>query len=215
MPIINLSLCLRVRVRGHVPRHLDRPVISCRLSFQGCVLFLLVLGWARVLSAPITNSDAGQQLTARPTVRSHFSRRSNVTLTRGIHRQQLFIFHLIWAAQFQQSLQLLYFLFIIFFLYDLTPAGWSPTDITQAKNNGECPHLTFVSVWHPAVQNQTGNSVTPLCGLTVDRSWTSCAEGRWSNWAAASLRIFFLSFFFSSQLKHQTVIAEMDVARHH
>lgn len=117
MPIINLSLCLRVRVRGHVSQHLGRPVISCRLSFQGCVLFLLVLGWARVLSAPITNSDAGQQLTARPTVRSHFSRRSNVTLTRGIHRQQLFIFHLIWAAQFQQSLQLLYYLFIYLFVW--------------------------------------------------------------------------------------------------
>jgi len=140
-----------------------KPCIVGRLNTQ-----LRVAGCSGVLSAPITNSNVGQQSTARPRAGSHLSRQSSVTLTRGLNLQPYFISsqqclpHLGSALPTRPSS----FWSFSFPKNDLTHRS-SPSDITQPDKSRECAQFTFVFISHPVAQNQ------------AVLQWHNCAANCW------------------------------------
>lgn len=94
----------------------------------------------------------------------------------------------------------------------MSPHHRSPTDITQLDKNGERTRFTFVFISHPSARNQAvrqWHNCAANCWQWSDIMHSGTVEKKKKIWAVASL------FFFSFLLKHQTVMAKMDVARHH
>ena len=197
MPIINLSLCLGAeKSEGMLwSSHLASDITSALILKPRIVghrkTQLLVAGCSRVRSAPITNRNVSQHLTAHPRVGSHSSRQGNVTLTRGINLQELFIFaqqHLPHLGSAGPTSPPAFQVFPFSWEWSHPPPKpkWHYSTRKEQRNVRGSPTYSFHVLWHESGQLY-GDTIVRR---SVDSAWTLCTVGQWKNWAVASLFFF-------------------------